>query len=66
MIYTKKRYDAKHKPLLLRLGDIVFLNLYKGYAVLENKGRKFSIQRCSPFRVKKVVGRLVYKLELPV
>lgn len=30
-IYTKFRYDEKHRPFTMRVGDKAFVKLHKGY-----------------------------------
>lgn len=62
---AKERYDAKHTPLTLDIGDQVFLRLHKGYRLPGNPSRKLSQQRAGPFKVLRRVGKLAYEIELP-
>ena len=64
-IDAKHRYDAKHVPLNMDEGDLVFLRLHKGYHVPGLDNAKLSNQRCGPFKVLKKIGNLAYKVDLP-
>ena len=62
---AKHRYDAKHIPLNMEEGDLVFLTLHKGYRIPGLENSKLSNQRCGPFKILKKIGNLAYKLDLP-
>ena len=59
----KTRYNSKHKPLQLKIGDQVYFRLYKGYKVPGHASKKYSQQREGLFTIKRLVGVLVYELE---
>ena len=52
--------------MFLKVGDMAFIRLYKGYSLLYAKvSKKLSQQYAGPFKVIKRVGRLAYRLEIP-
>lgn len=61
----KYQYDRKHKPLNLKVGDWVELNLHGGYKTAGHLNRKFDLQRDGPFQVLEKVSKNAYKLDLP-
>ncbi|TKA27866.1 hypothetical protein B0A54_16392 [Friedmanniomyces endolithicus] len=61
----KDRYDAKHKAISFKVGNQVYLQLYKGYRLNTYAPRKLTYQRTNPIVIKRVVNNLAYKLELP-
>ncbi|KAJ6109507.1 hypothetical protein N7486_001742 [Penicillium sp. IBT 16267x] len=46
-----KRFDVKHDPLKLQVGDRAYIRLHKGYNLPANVNRKFGAQRTGPFKV---------------
>ncbi len=60
----KWRYDKRHIPLLLNLGDFVSLKLHHRYRVSSVKNKKLNLQRLRRFKVKRRVSPLIYELEL--
>ena len=63
-VAMKTRYDATHKPIFFRPGDMVFLRLHHGYMVAGLASKKLSHQQEGPFRVEAWVDRLAYHLTL--
>ena len=61
--HMKIRYDSRHKSLLLRSGDKIFLRLHRDYEINEQH-KKLDNQRCEPFLIKKRVDRLTYELNI--
>ncbi|SMY25221.1 unnamed protein product [Zymoseptoria tritici ST99CH_1A5] len=61
----KHRYDKKHRRLTFDVGDYAYLRLHHGYRIQGEDSRKYSNQRAGPFKIKKKVGKLAYKLHLP-
>lgn len=59
-------YDHRYKPLMMAPEEMAYLKLHHGYRLPENFSRKLSKQRIGPFKILERVGRLAYKLELPV
>lgn len=62
---AKTRYDKKHKPINMDVGDEAYLKLHHGYTIPGLTNRKLSPQRAGPFRILRKVGALAYKLKLP-
>ncbi|MCW5952828.1 MAG: DDE-type integrase/transposase/recombinase, partial [Propionibacteriaceae bacterium] len=62
---AKRYYDAKHRPIQLKVGDKVYLKLHHGYNLPGNPPKKWSPQRAGPFEVIQMVGDLACKLALP-
>ena len=64
----KAYYDRKHQPLFMKVGDWAILKLHKGYSILSSAGitKKLTQQYVGSFRILKKVGRLVYRLEVPL
>jgi len=60
----KIRYDSAHKEWKPQTGQEVFLRL-NNYKVPGIKNRKLDSPRTGPFLIKRMVGRLACKLELP-
>ena len=61
--HMKIRYDSRHKSLLLRSNDKVFLKLQKNYEINEQH-KKLDNQRCESFLMKRRVDRLAYELNI--
>jgi hypothetical protein len=52
--------------MFLKVSDIAFIRLYKGYSLLYAKvSKKLSQQYAGLFKVIKRVGRLAYRLKIP-
>lgn len=66
-INSKSTYDAKHKPLSLKVGDFALLKLHKGYNIPSAAllGRKIGQQYAGPFKILEKIGQLAYRLKLP-
>ena len=64
----KAHYDRKHQPLFMKVGDWAMLKLHKGYFIPFSAGvmKKFTQQYIGPFRIPEKVGRLAYKLDVPL
>ena len=60
----KFRYDNKHKLLMLKIDDIIYLRLYKNYFLFSKFDKKLFNQYVESFFVKRRVNRLVYELNL--
>ena len=58
-----KYYNAKHKPVVLEPGDLVWLNSSNISTTRQSK--KLDWKRLGPFRVVKRIGLQAYKLALP-
>ena len=58
-----KYYDAKHKPVEFKPGDLVWLNSSNISTMRPSK--KLDWKRLGPFKVEKRVGLQAYKLSLP-
>jgi chromodomain-containing protein len=67
-VYMKERYDRTHTHKHFNVGDRVYVTLHKGYDIPDTKtlGPKLSRQRTGPFKILERVGRLAYRLELPL
>jgi hypothetical protein len=63
-ITAKHFYDGKHKPIYFKLGDEVYLRLYKGYRILAELNKKLGRQRLGRFKVLKRIGKLAYRLDV--
>ncbi|KAF4504107.1 hypothetical protein G6O67_008720 [Ophiocordyceps sinensis] len=62
---AKRRYDGKHRQILLQAGDKVYLKLHRGYHEPSRPVKKWSRQREGPFLVKRMVNDLAAELDLP-
>ena len=64
---SKYHYDRRHKSLVLKEGQSVYLRLHKGYNIPANASitRKLGQQYAGPFKVLRRIGKLAYKLDLP-
>jgi len=62
---AKERYDARHNPITMDVGDKVYVRLHRGYHLPGKPNRKLSEQRMGPFDVIRRVGRLAYEINLP-
>ena len=64
----KAHYNRKHQPFFMKVGDWAMLKLYKGYSIPSSAGvtKKLTQQYVGPFRVLEKVGRLAYKLDIPL
>ena len=52
--------------MFLKVGDMAFIRLHKGYSLPYAKvSKKLSQQYAGPFKVIERVGRLAYRLEIP-
>ncbi|HUJ80479.1 MAG TPA: hypothetical protein VLW83_01275, partial [Candidatus Acidoferrales bacterium] len=59
-----KYYNAKHKPVVLEPGDLVWLN--SSNISTTRPSKKLDWKRLGPFKVVKRIGLQAYKLDLPV
>ena len=59
-----KYYNAKHKPVVLQPGDLVWLN--SSNISTTRPSKKLDWKHLSPFKVVKCIGLQAYKLDLPV
>lgn len=64
-VNIKYTYDRKHKPLRLKVSDWAILRLHRGYRIPGHLNRKLDIQRTTPLKIIRKVGKNTYKLELP-
>lgn len=62
--FTKARYDNKHQPVALAVGDRAYLRLGDGYNIPGLTNPKLHHQRIGPFKVLERVGPLAYRLQL--
>lgn len=62
---AKLRYDAKHSPITMDVGDYAYLRLHKGYRLPGDPNHKITEQRAGPFKIVRRQGRLAYELKLP-
>ena len=53
---AKKHYDTRHRPMEYQEGDLVYINLHRGYALPGHPPRKISQQQTGPYKIKKRVG----------
>jgi len=60
----KIRYDSTHAAWTPEAGDTVYLRM-QNYNVPGMKNRKLTEKRVGPFTIKRIVGRLACKLDLP-
>ena len=60
----KIRYDDKHKKLILKEKNKMFLKLHKKYTQSDLKNRKFDKQRIDSISVLIKIKKLVYKLNI--
>ena len=60
----KFRYDNKHKSLMLKIDDIIYLRFYKNYSLLNKFIKKLNNQYVESFLVKQRINHLVYELNL--
>ena len=61
--YQAKYYNAKHKPVELQPGDMVWLN--SANISTSRPSKKLDWKRLGPFQIAKRVGLQAYKLALP-
>lgn len=61
---TKIYYDARHKFLLLKFNDKIYLKLHHEYILSEKNNKKLNNQRTESFYVKRRVNKLAYELNL--
>lgn len=62
---AKRYYDGTHQAMFLAPGEKAYIWLHQGYTVSGLRSRKSSQQMMGSFTVKRKVGRLAYKLDLP-
>ena len=63
-VQMKFRYDNKHKLLMLKVDDMIYLRLHKSYFLFSKFDKKFFNQYVESFFVKRRVNRLIYELNL--
>lgn len=56
--FAKLRYNSRHKPVDIAVGDKVYLNLGDGYSIPGITESKLHQQRVGPFRLLERVGPL--------
>ncbi|KAF4511519.1 hypothetical protein G6O67_003306 [Ophiocordyceps sinensis] len=65
---AKRRYDSKHRHVVFKAGDKVYLKLHSGYPeptkLTKKWSRKWSRQRKGPFVIRRMVNDLAAELEL--
>ena len=68
MSNQKTTYDRKYQPLFMKVGDWALLWRHKGYSIPATTGvtKKLMQQYVGPFLIKERVGRLTYKLDIPL
>ena len=57
-------YNNKHKSLMLKIDDIIYLRFYKSYSLLNKFIKKLNNQYVEFFLVKRRINRLIYELNL--
>ncbi|RKF83663.1 hypothetical protein GcM1_156004 [Golovinomyces cichoracearum] len=64
----KKYYDDKNLSMFFSVGDFVMLRLHKGYTIPSAKQitKKLQQQVVGSFKVTKRIGKLAYRLDIPV
>ena len=62
-VKMKIYYDFRHKPLLLKSEEKIYLRLNKDYK-LSDHHKKLSQQKCEFFLIKRRINRLAYELKL--
>ena len=60
----KFRYNNKHKSLMLKIDDIIYLRLHKNYFLFNKFDKKLFNQYINSFLVKRRINRLIYELNL--
>ena len=60
----KFRYDNKHKLLMLKIDNMIYLRLHKNYNLLNKWNKIFFNQHVESFFVKQRINRLTYELNL--
>ena len=60
----KFRYDNKHKSLMLKVDDMIYLRFYKNYSLFNKFIKKLNNQYVEFFLVKQRINRLIYELDL--
>ena len=63
---AKHNYDRRHRALDIEAGDYVLLRLHKGYNIPSAKSKKLSQQYAGPFKVIERIGRMAYRLDIPL
>ena len=63
-VKVKIYYDIKHKSLLLKSKNEIYICLHHEYKLFDQINKKLRNQRCNSFKVIKRVKRLVYELKL--
>ena len=60
----KFRYDNKHKSLMFKVDDMIYLRFHKNYSLSSKFIKKLNNQYVESFFVKRRINRLVYELNL--
>ena len=60
----KFRYDNKHKFVMFKAKNMIYLRLHKSYFLFSKFNKKFFNQYVELFLIKRRVNRLVYELNL--
>ena len=58
----KFRYDNRHKSLMLKVDDMIYLRFHKNYSLLNKFIKKLNNQYVESFLVKRRINRLIYEL----
>ncbi|SLM35924.1 probable transposable element [Lasallia pustulata] len=65
-LQSKHYYNANHHPRFFSIGDKVLLRLHCGYKLPGIVNQKIEQQFVGPFTVTEQIGRLAYRLDLPL
>ena len=60
----KFRYDNKHKSLMFKVDDMIYLRFHKSYSLSSKFIKKLNNQYVESFFVKRRINRLIYELNL--
>ncbi|PSS16785.1 hypothetical protein M430DRAFT_102614, partial [Amorphotheca resinae ATCC 22711] len=60
----KYYYNLRHKLIVFKEGNKVYLHLYKKYLILVEKNKKLDKQRVGLLKVLKKVSKYTYKLKV--
>ena len=60
----KFRYNNKHKSLMFKIDEMIYLRLHKNYNLFSKFNKKNFNQYVESFFVKRRINRLVYELNL--
>ena len=63
-VQMKFRYDNKHKFVMFKIDNIIYLRLHKNYFLFSKFDKKLFNQYVESFLVKQRINRLIYELNL--